>query len=234
MTLLQILQEVCLRTGLPKPLLAAASSDDQVLQLIALANEVLDDLGERKAWQALQRTTSHTSLAAEDQGALATICDAGFRELKDNILFNRTDKQVVFGPVASTAWQAHKATIYTISQMQYRIIQKHLHLIPAPAAGKTIAFEYISEFPVLTAGGTAKAYFTADTDTCDYPDKLLILGLRWSWKREKGLRYAEEFRRFEAAVANFAGKDGSNPNINLADESPTGPGINVPDRDWSL
>lgn len=234
MDLLHIIQEFCLRTSLPKPVLVAASSDDQVLQIMALANEVLDNLGERKAWQALQKTATHTTLAQEDQGALTAICDAGFRSLKDNLLFNRTDSQLIFGPTASDAWQAHKATIYTISQTEFRILQNHLHLIPALAAGKTIAFEYLSEYPVLDSTNAAKVYFTADTDTSLYPTKLLILGLRWIWKREKGIRYGEEFRQFEAAVANFAGKDGGNPTINLADEPLIGPQINIPGQSWEL
>lgn len=234
MNLLQLIQEVSLRLGLPKPSIIASSRDDQTLQLMALMNEVLDDLNERKAWTSLQREAIFTSVAAEDQGALTTLADPGFREFSDPRLFDRSGGESIIGPISSEVWQADKAGIASVSSISYRIRQGHLYLLPAPAAGKTIAFEYLSSYPVLNAAGTAKQYFSSDDDTCYYPNHILILGLRAVWKREKGMRYAEEFRKFEAAVANFAGKDGAPAPVNLSAEVSVRPGVNVPDRNWSV
>lgn len=237
MNLLQIVQEFCTRTGLPRPVAIATSQDDQNLQYMGLLNEVLDDLSERKAWSALQMEATFTSLATEDQGALSTLAPFGFVRLQDDLLFNRTSNEVILGPVSPETWQAQKAGMATVSALSYRIKGGHLFLTPAPAAGQTIAFEYKGDYAVVdntTTPISGKAYFTRDSDTCLYPDKLLIQGLRWVWKREKGLRYAEEFRKFEAAVANFAGSDGGHAPVNLADGSLPSTGLSVNDRSWPL
>ena len=73
-----------------------------------------------------------------------------------------------------------------------------------------MAFEYASEGAVQgnsTATPTAKAFFTRDDDTFLLNKTLLLLGLRWRWKEEKGLPYMESFRLYESAVAEAAGAD---------------------------
>jgi len=237
MNLLQVVQEFCTRTGLPRPVAVATSQDEQNLQYMGLLNEVLDDLSERKAWSALQMEATFTSLAAEDQGALSTLAPFGFVSLQDNVMFNRTTNEAILGPVRSELWQSQKAGMSTISSISYRLKGGHLFLIPAPSAGQTIAFEYKGDYAVVdnvASPVAGKAYFTRDSDTCLYPDKLLIQGLRWVWKREKGLRYTEEFRKFEAAVANFAGSDGGNSTIDLAGDGTPVSGLSASDRNWPL
>jgi len=238
MTLLQIVQAFCLRTGLPKPLLVATSKDDQVVQYLGLLNEILDDLAERKVWSAMQIEATFVSLAAEDQGALSALAPQGFIRILDDTLYDRTENTTILGPVRASTWQASKAGFQSISDMQYRIKGGHLFLTPAPAAGNTIAFEYQGQYPVVDNSAapatSGKAYCTLDTDTFLYPDKLLILGLRWLWKREKGLRYAEDFRGYESAVTNFASTDGGNPVIDLAGDAEAVAGISAPSMSWSL
>ena len=234
MTLIEIVREFSRRTGLIPPSAVATSGDDQVLQIMGLANEVLDNLEERKTFTGLQTETTFVSVATEFQGYLSTIAP-GFSSLIDSLMFNRTEREVIFGPLRPSDWQAKSAGIMTISSTQYRIKGNQLLLNPAPAVGSTIAFEYKSSYPLIDGNtGLAKQYFSADTDTFFYPDKLLILGLRWKWKREKGLRYAEDFRDYEVAVANFCGSDGGNAVINLAGGHTFSPGIHIPDQGWNV
>jgi hypothetical protein len=238
MNILQIVNEFCRRTAVPVQAAMATSQDDQALQLMALCNEILDDLGERKAWTMLHTEATFTTLAAEDQGALATIASGGYTSIMEGVLFDRTNSQYILGSVSPSQWQAAKANLSSISDTQYREMQGHLYLTPAPAAGDTIAFEYVTSYPVVDNSTapvlTSKAYFTSDADTCLYPDKLLILGLRWLWKREKGIRYGEEFRHYESAVVNFMGKDGGKQAIDISCDAQPANGIIIPDRSWPL
>lgn len=238
MNILQVVNAFCHRTALPVQSAMATSQDDQALQLMGLANEILDDLGERKAWTMLHTEALFTTLAAEDQGALATLASGGYTSIMDGVLFDRTNGQYILGSVSPLQWQAAKANLASISDTQYREMQGHLYLTPAPAAGDTVAFEYVTSYPVVDNSAapvlTSKAYFTHDSDTYLYPDKLLILGLRWLWKREKGIRYGEEFRNYESAVLNFMGKDGGKQAIDMSGDSKPAMGVNVPDRSWPL
>jgi hypothetical protein len=234
MTILEIINEFCRRTAIPTQAAVATSRDEQSLQLLGLCNELLDDLGERKAWTMGQVEATFISLAAEDQGVLTALASQGFVNIIDNLIFDRTVGEVIPGSVSPTDWQAAKANLAPISDSRYRQQGGHLYITPAPSAGNTIAFEYVSSYPVLE-GTIPKPYFTKDTDTSIYPDKLLILGLRWLWKREKGIRYSEEFRNYEIAVTNLMGKDSGAQPINMAEgSSGLRPGISVPEGSWSV
>lgn len=233
MTLTQIVQEFCRRQGLPIPTAVVISNDDMLLQIVGLLNEVLDDLEQRKAYSFLQVEATFNSVAGEAQGALTTLAP-GYVKLLDNLLFNRTSGEVIFGSIPSLDWQVEKAGIYSISLTQFRIQNGNLYLLPVPAEGSTIAFEYQSRYSVIDNSTTLKQYFTADNDTCKYPDALLIAGLRWVWRREKGLRFGEYFRSYEVMVANLGGRDTPARSIDMSSCAETGPGVAIPEGNWSL
>jgi len=236
MTLLQIIQEFCRRTGLSVPVIAASSNDDQILQYMGLLNEILDDLEKRRAYTFLQKEGIITATGDEDQGSLLTLFP-DFESFLTQYFFNRTTNEVIYGPIPPDAWQAKAAGLYAVSETRFRIFSRHLYLSPAPAAGDSISFEYQTKYPVMdevSVPSSYKRYFSLDTDTTLYPDSILIAGLRWTWKREKGIRYGEDFRNYEEMVKRLSGKDGNPRQIKLDEPSSPVMGIQVPDRSWPL
>jgi len=236
MTLLQIIQEFCRRTGLSVPTIIVASRDDQLVQLWGLANEVVEDLVRRHSWTELQREAVFTSVAGGDQGAIATLADVGFLKVLNETIYDRTRRLPVFGPRTPQEWQAIKALPMSGPFYQYRFRQGHLLITPDMPVGHTMAFEYASEAAILAADGTTyKTAFSADDDTLVLNKTLLLLGLRWRWKEEKGLPYLESFRAYEAAVAEASGSDGTKQPLSMSETSPAiQPGIFVPAGNWSL
>lgn len=238
MTLLQIVQEFCQRQALSVPLIVMSSQDDQLTQIVGLANEICEDLVRRHAWTSLQYESTFTSVAGSDQGDLATLAPNAFLKILNETIFDRTRRLPVFGPRSAQQWQALKALPMSGPFYQYRIQQGHLKIIPDMPAGHTMAFEYASEGIVLdnsTATATPKAFFTRDDDTFVLDKSLLLLGLRWRWKEEKGLPYAESFRLYEAAVAEAIGADGTKQPISMNEGSGMiQPGIFVPAGNWSI
>lgn len=238
MTMLTLVQEFCRRTGLSVPQIVATSQDEQLLQLQGLLNEVLDDLGVRQQWTSLQREVVFSSVASESQGLLTTLADGGFQWIINDTIFDRTRRLPVFGPRGAEYWQQVKALPFSGPYYQYRILQGELHILPVMPAGHTMAFEYVSNWPVKDATSLTapyKQWFTADSDTCIYPDALLLTGLRWVWKKEKGLRYAEEFRSYESILANLAGHDGTKPVLSMnGPNQAIQPGIFVPSGSWPV
>ncbi|HET7157819.1 MAG TPA: hypothetical protein VFI62_02415, partial [Burkholderiales bacterium] len=73
MTLLQIVTMFCERKNLPVPATVIGSSDNQIVQIRALLEKEGVELRKRGAWEGITREATHTTLAAEDQGAIATI-----------------------------------------------------------------------------------------------------------------------------------------------------------------
>ena len=238
MTLLQIVQEFCQRTGLTVPQIVMTSQDDQLTQLVGLANEICEDLVRRRAWTTLQYETVFTSQAGSDQGLLTDLAPKAFLKVLNETIFDRTRRLPVFGPRSPQQWQTLKALPMSGPFYQYRIQQGRLKIIPDMPAGHTMAFEYASEGAVhgnSTAAPTVKAFFSRDDDTFLLDKSLLILGMRWRWKEEKGLPYTESFRLYEAAVAEAAGADGTKQPLSMNEGSGMiQPGVFVPAGNWSI
>ena len=237
MSLLTVIQYVCLRTGIPKPATVLGSSDQQVLQLLALLEEEGNDLSQRGAWQGITFEATHTTVATESQGAMTTIASNGFRYIKAQTLWDRTDKLPVLGPMSDEDWQQLKAVVTTGPRYRYRIRGGNLLVNPTPAAGHTWAFEYVSKNWILGIdGSTYKQYFTLDTDTILLPEELALMGLRWRWKKEKGLEYAEDMRTYELQVKDVLGRDGGKGKVTMDQDRRQGPqpGVWVPQMSWNL
>jgi len=232
MTLLEIVREVCSRSGLLRPAVVISSQDDMLLQMASLLNEVLVDLRTRFRWQALFAEASWSALAAENQGDLATLAP-GLQIIVPRTFYNRS-LGIEYSPCLSPdEWAAMWAGIASPSY-RYRFVAGSLRVFPTPAAGNTLSFEYRSSYAVRAAGGAAKEYFSADTDTCVLPAELLVLGLRWRWKAEKGFAYAEEMAAYERAVAEHSNLDAGGRSIAMDNCTQTGqPGIVIPAGNWS-
>jgi hypothetical protein len=236
-SLLTTIQYACGRFGVPVPASVLGTTDSQVLQMLRLLEEEGNDLSMRGEWEQLTLEASHATTAVEDQGALTGIATNGFRYIKNDTIWDRTDRLHVLGPVSSVNWQALKAVVTTGPRYQFRIRGGKLLVNPAPTAGHEWKFEYISKNWILGADGTTyKQYFTLDTDTILLPEDLVLMGLRWRWKKEKGLDYAEDFRTYEMQVTQQLGRNGGKPVIYMDGPSWYGPrpGVWVPDGSWGL
>lgn len=237
MSLLTIIERVCGRTNVPVPTNVMGSiSDTQILQLVQLLEEEGTDLARRGAWQGITFEASWSTSAAEDQGTVVSKATNGFNYIKNGTFWDRTTKLPVLGPLSESEWAALKGLGTTGSRYAYRIRGGKILVNPVPTASLTWAFEYASKNWILGADGTTyKSAFTLDTDTVLLPEDLLVQGLRWRWKREKGLDYSEDMRTYEMQVTDAMARDGGKRTLSMSGRGHTlRPGIFVPERNWSL
>lgn len=236
MSLKTIIQSMCGRTNLPVPETVLGTSDTQVLQMLRLLEEEGDDLSKRGAWEGLTDEASLTTTNTEDQGAMTTLCPNGFRYIKNQTIWSRSRRLPVAGPLDSGEWQTLKAMFINGPYYRFRIRGGHLLVNPAPPAGESWYWEYVSQFWILGVDGvTYKNRFTLDTDTVLMPEDLMLMGLRWRWKKEKGLDYAEDFRTYELQVKDALGRDGGKAILSMDDvRRQPQPGIFVSPGSWDL
>lgn len=215
--MLEIVQDLCGRQNLPTPTTVYGTTDQQVRQLLKLLEEEGNDLSVRGGWERLVIEATHTTVALEDQGAITTIAN-GFRYIKNNTIWDRTNRLPVLGPVDGQDWQAMKALVALGPRFSFRIRGGKLLVDPPPSAGYSWYFEYVTKNWILAQDNTTyKRRFTADTDQVLLPDDLCLQGLRWRWKKEKGLDYAEDFRTYETQVKDQLGRDGGKPILRMDD-----------------
>lgn len=236
-TLLEIVTDLCGRQNLPVPTTVYGTADAQIRQIMRLLEEGCNDLAVRGGWQGLTFEASLTTTATEDQGAMATIASNGFRYIKNQTIWSRTRRLPVCGPLDAQEWQMLKALFVNGPYYQFRIRGDHLLVNPTPPAGESWYFEYLSKNWILAVDGiTYKRRFTADTDTILLPDDIALQDLRWRWKKEKGMDYAEDMRTAEMQMKDALGRDGGKPNLSMDGESRRGPvpGVFVSPGSWPL
>lgn len=236
MNLLTIIQKVCTRSGLPIPASAVGSTDIRVLQMIGLLEEEGNDLSSRHDWSNLTIEASLTTTATEDQGSIDTICPTGFRYIRNNTIWDRTDQLPIWGPLEGQEWQALKAISNVGPRYRYRIRGNHLLSNPAPPAGHSWKFEYQSKNWVYDVDSTlSKEFVSKDTDTFLVPDHLVLLGLRWRWMKEEGLAYAELFNSYEIQVKDAMGRDGGAKRLSMEGRrTNVQPGVFINPMSWPL
>ena len=228
MSLLTIVQRAAVRIGVPKPSAVASNTDPQIMQLHELVNEEGADLAARGLWQNLVRVQTFTTIAQEIQtGAIPSDFDRPI----GNTVWNRTDIDPGYGPISPQDWQLMKASVTAGPYSNFRIHGGEFRLYPVPAAGETMAYEYVSKDWAESSGGTGKAEMTADDDVSRLDEELVRLGTIWRFKSAKGLDYSEEFLTYERRVAQALARDTWLPTLMMAQ-----PGLrtitNVPEGNW--
>ena len=223
---------------MPETQIVFGSADNQLMQLVGLANEIVEDLLRRWNWQQLRKEAVIEASAEENQGSLKVIAPGCARILNDTI-WDRDTRLPIYRENPQN-WQFQQALNYSSPFPRYRIMDGCLYLYPAPAEGTILAFEYQSSAPIVDRTDpdqpVYKEYFTKDTDEFLLPETLLIKGLRWRWKEEKGLPYMEPFRNYEDAVAHEAGYDMTKPKLSLngGDFGEIKPAVLVPAGSWEI
>ena len=237
-TLLDIIRRFMERTGLPKPAFSIGNTDAQVAQILGLLEEATEELVMRNArgWQILTREAVFVTKAQEVQGSLSELAP-GFRAVTNDTLFNRTTRLPIYGPLLPMERQATKALQTAGPYYRYWIANDQLHLYPTPPAGQTIAFEYTSTacWSDGQSPATYSEYPTTDTAICLFPKPVVIAQLRWRWKKEKGLEYAQDFDSAELLLNAAIAADGTRRVVDLGGtELVARPGIMIPTGSWPL
>lgn len=236
-TVLSIIQSHCLKHALASPTGVIGSTNTQVLQLFEVLKEVLDELVEQSKFNVTNQIATHTLIANEDQGAMATLCPYGYRSAIFETFYDRTLMRPLMGPISESEWEALKALPTAGVLYKFRIKNDRLLLNPVPTTPfSTIAWEYNSSWCTRNASGTLIALPTADTDTFVFPDNILKRGLAFRWKQLKGLPYQADETAFYNLLNNYIAKDKVGRRLNVAEGTPTDvkPGIFVPSNSWPV
>lgn len=229
MTYLSIVRKAAALTNIPRPDTIVGSTDEQVIQLGALANEEGLELARKHDWQVLTRQKTFTTVAAAEQpGSVPTDLD----RFVYNSFYNRSTDRAVFGPITPQQWQMFQAypqisTVY----LAYRMRDGAFLITPNPEADQTIAYEYVVNTWAESAAGDPQTEFLADADTTALDENLIVYGVRWRFKQAKGLDYAEDLRAYERQVQQAIGRDGGSTALTMGYAG--GAWLaNIPDGNW--
>lgn len=229
-TVLALIQSFCRKKGLEVPTAVVGSASAEVLQLLEVYLDTGRYIRNKRTWQALKRTATFTALAAEDQGALATVLGESSPDyIAFESIWDDTDQQPLFGPLSEQEAQEASAFNVTGPVYEFEVRGDHLYIIGGGPTGHSLTFRFKSSNWVQTtsASGVFQDSITADTNVPIFGDDLMKLGLETFWRKEKGLDYSAHMGDFEIQI--LSKNDGAQKKISMhGDERMSIPGIIVP------
>jgi hypothetical protein len=215
LSLLTIVQDAASRLGIDLPASVVANTNENVVSMLRLANQEGKALARRYPWRALTiEKTFTTTAAAVQTGAVPTDYDW----MVPDTMYNRTSRRPVSGPINAAEWQSAQAYLVTRVVDTFRMRGTDILITPTPAAGETIAYEYVTKYWVdasVADGVGDKAAFTADTDTGLPDEEIITLGVVWRFLQRRGLDYSEAMLDYERAFNEAAMRDGGKPRLNM-------------------
>jgi hypothetical protein len=233
LSLLSLIQGVTGLLSLPSPNAVATSTDRQVIQLMAIANEEGRLLARRHAWQALTEEASFVTVGGNVQ--TATPIPADLDRFVPNSFFNRTTRRPLTGPISPREWQWIMAQpVFSTVYLAFRERSGQFLVAPAPPAGQAIYYEYLSKNWVESASSAPQAAWLADTDTAVLDEGLMALGVRWRFLKSKGLDYAEDLATYERELEQAMARDGGSSMLSLAPQPVDLNRINLPDGSFGV
>lgn len=210
MSILSVIKQVCPVVGLTVPTAAFSSTDREMVEMQALANEMAQRIAfDTRDWTRLKTLGTFTG------DGVATEFDypADYkRMLKKARLWPSASP---FSPLThypdSDQWLGLSVQNYQTLVGSWTALGSQIAIQPALAAASTVKFYYLSNKIVADKDGILKTEFTADDDVYRLDERILKLGMIWQWKANKGLSYGEDMTTYEDALAVASGADkGSN------------------------
>ncbi len=230
-TLLQIVQAAVDELGsITRPTAVVGSSDQQIQQLLALANREGKELSAREGvaggWPQLRKEYTITTA----DGTAAYDFPTDLQYFMNTTAWDRSQKWPVDGPVSPQTWQVLKSgSVGSVGpRTRFRIMAGQIYFDPTPTSVRTIVLEYYSDTWCQSNAASAQRLWLADTDTPLLPDDCFILGLQWRFRKAKGLDYQEDFNAYEDFVNSKLSRAGMAPILDMT--SPL-PGLRLIDND---
>lgn len=121
------------------------------------------------------------------------------------------------GPVDAQQWEwLLSGYISTGPRIRWRLLGGQFQIWPGLTSADQLGFEYRSNAWATSSGGTAKTSFTLDTDTCIYPDRLIVTMLKLKYFEAKGFDTTAMMRNFMEEFEAAQSLDMSSANLSFA------------------
>jgi hypothetical protein len=143
--------------------------------------------------QAASASGTATLLFSKTKYALPSDYD----RLTARTLWDKSKRWEMVGAETAQQWQWLKSGYIAVGpRLRFRILSGYFQIWPLLNTNEYLGWEYISKNWARSSGGTAQSSFTADTDTCIYRDRLMVLGTKKKYFEVKGFdssNYARDF-----------------------------------------
>jgi len=140
-----------------------------------------------------------------------------YMRLINRTQWDKTNHWEMIGPETSQEWQWLKSGyIQTTPRVRFRQLGGLFQIWPPQNATDLYGFEYFSKNWAKDVAGMSKSSFTADDDTCIFPDRLMVAGLKLKYFSIKGFDTSDFRRDYELQLNGALSADKGAPNLSLS------------------
>jgi hypothetical protein len=131
--------------------------------------------------------------------------------------WDKSKRWEMLGPESPQQWEwLLSGYISTGPRIRWRLLGQYFQIWPGMNGGELLGFEYRSNAWAYNALGVAKTSFTADTDTCVYPDRVMVLGTKLKYFEAKGFDTTALYRDYLAELETAMAQDMAAANLSFA------------------
>lgn len=159
---------------------------------------------------------------------------SGYDRLLDRTHWDKSKHWEMLGPETAQQWEwLISGYISTGPRIRWRIFDSYFQIWPFTTEGEVIGYEYLKNTWARSAAGAEQTGMTADTDTCIFPDRLMVAGLKSRYFKAKGFPDPYE-AEYQTQLSNAFSNDQGSQTLSFA---PRVSGIlitpaNIPDSNY--
>lgn len=153
----------------------------------------------------------------------------------DRTHYDKSKRWEMMGPTDAQQWQFLKSSyISTGPRIRYRILGGYFQIWPAMNTDEYLGFEYMSNQWATSSTGVTQTSFLADSDTCIFPDRLMVTALKKKYFEIKGFDSTAFTRDYLQQLSFAKANDSGSATLSFA---PTPGAIligfeNIPDANY--
>lgn len=134
----------------------------------------------------------------------------------DRTHYDKSKRWEMLGPETAQQWEFLKSSyISTGPRMRYRFIGGNFQIWPQVSTNEYLGFEYISNGWVNQTTTPISA-FAADTDTCIFPDRLMVCGIKNKFFEVKGFDTTAYYRDYINQLSIAKSNDSGSQTLSMA------------------
>ncbi len=140
-----------------------------------------------------------------------------YQSMVPRTMWDKSKHWEMLGPEDAQQWEwLLSGYISTGPRIRWRLYGDYFQIWPPVTTAEYLGFEYRSKGWALSSGGTVQNSFTADTDTCIYPDRLMVLSMKLKYFEAKGFDTTAMFRNYRENLNTAMALDMSGANLSFA------------------
>lgn len=234
MSLKSVINDMLAEVGWPQFNAIASNTEATAKQCFSLINTELAALSERKDWMHL--TTEYDFPTVNGQSIYPLPAD--YRSIVANSAFEKTQYYQIKGSIGVAEWNWRTNGFYgNLNRWAFRLLYStavpSIQFTPEPVDVEDLVISYISTNYAKAADNTPQPLYVLDTDVSRVPEVLVGLGLKWRFRRAKGLDFSAELAEYNSRVDALFSKYAGQADIPVggrrwSEDTPLTPGF-VPD-----